>query len=339
MKKVLSTISLIVSLLLMMSVRGAYASTSSLLTLTNTRKGMHIHVYQIAEVRGDQYTYTEAFADATNTSVDLNHLKTSEKLSAAADTLKGYAAKVSGIDVIASANQTNISHLKNGIYLILIDNYQDGYTTYSYLPYIIQISNVTQVELSKYTTTTTSNKVYQYDLTKYWSGGSSYPETVKVDLYNGSTFEKTLTLKKSSNYSLSWTSTTQKNYAIVEHAIKGYTSSVKITNNGDTTHISLINTANSEMTTYHAQAATPQANSTSQTMSGSQKNPSRTMTSSSTPSYESNKTSTHTKKTNTRPTASHHAVKTGDTTNVTKYIALFGFAGLMLIIIGKYLKN
>ena len=160
MKKVLSAILLIVSLLLTMSVRGVYANTSSSLTLTNTKQGMRIHAYQIAEVRGNQYTYTEAFADATHTSIDLNHLKTSEELSNAADTLKGYAAKVSGIDMIASADQTNISHLKNGIYLILIDNYHDGYTTYSYLPYIIQIPKVAKVELSKYTTTT-SNKEYQ----------------------------------------------------------------------------------------------------------------------------------------------------------------------------------
>lgn len=315
-----------------------HAQDLSSLTLTKTMSGMKVHLYQVASIDNDQFSYTKDFSGAKNTSIDLNNLKTSEDLASAASTLKGYAASVQGTDETASGSTLTFSSLSKGLYLLLVDDYTDGSVTYSYLPYLIAIPQTTEVELSKYSTT----EIHKYSLVKHWVNSTDTPDSILVDLYNGSTLEKTITLSKSNNYSYSWTTDTTKNYSIVEHAVTGYSASVSSSESDGTMYFVLTNTKTptNETPNYN----TPKNNET-KTTTKTTGGKSSSGGNSSTPSYNTKKT-TPTKTTTgtesgsgTTNTYANRRVKTGDETRISFYVILLAAAGVILLLVGRFLKK
>lgn len=329
MKKYLKFVCCLLSLLLVLNVQCVYASDSAL-KINQTKNGLQLHLYKIANrnENGD-YTYTSAFSDAKSTSIDLNALKTSSDLDEAAETLKGFAVSQSGIDLTADGDSISYSSLTHGLYLILIDSYKTNDTTYNYLPLLIQFPETSEINLTKYSTTV----LHKYSIVKYWKGGSNYPESIKIDLYNGETLEKKLTLTKENSYTYSWETTEDKNYSIREHTVSGYSSSVNVSENQGTQTFVLTNTKNPETTNSNT-TVVPGEQANNQT-SSSKSNASQTSQTKTTPTANVSKTSGQ----EATPSYASKRVKTGDETKVNASIILLVIAGLVLIVIGKYLKN
>ena len=314
-----------------------HAQDLSSLTLLKTEPGMKIHLYQVADLRSGQYSYTKDFSDAgSETSISLSALKTGNDLAGAAETLKGYASKANGADFTASGNTLKIPSLKSGLYLLLVDSFTKGSETRSYLPYLIAVSQSSEVELSKYSTA----EVHRYSLVKYWNGGTKIPASVKVDIYNGSSLEKTVTLTKDSGYSCSWTSETPGNYSIREHPVSGYKASVSLAENNGTAYFVLTNTKTQEKeengkkksNTYKiSDDATEVENGTSDESGDHETSP-----------YATGKTPSSKISSDEGQTSEAHAdsrVRTGDETRIGIYVILFASAGLLMILIGRMLKR
>lgn len=328
MKKWLKIVSCLLSLLLVMNIQCVYADDS--LKITNTKNGMHVHLYKIADRSDDGYTYTDEFSDAKSTSIDLNNLKTTEDVLQAAQTLKGFAAGRSGTDLIATGDSLTYPSLTQGLYLVLIDNYTSGDTTYSYLPLLQQFPETSEVSLTKYSTTV----LHKYSLVKHWSGGTNYPNSIKVDLYNGNTLEKTLTLTKKNNYAYTWTTTQDKDYSIKEHQVTGYSSSVDVSVSNGTQSFVLTNTKNPvTVTTNSSEVPTDNANNVSNTTSSGTSGTAQTGNSTK-PTVTKTTSGSH-----TTPTLTSKRVKTGDETKINMSIMLLIMAGFVLIALGRFLKD
>lgn len=327
MKKYLKFACCLLSLLLVLNVKCTYAS-GDILKINGTKNGMQLHLYKVANQGDEGYTYTDLFSDAKSTSIDLNHLETSENIEAAAETLKGFAATKTGSDLTANGDSVSYSSLTNGIYLILIDNYKSGDTTYNYLPLLIQFPETSEINLTKYSTSV----LHKYSLVKHWSGGNNYPSSIQVDLYNGNTLEKTLTLTKENNYAYSWETTQDKNYSIKEHQVKGYSASVAVSEDHGSESFVLTNTKNpSTMNTNNTVPSAKESNGSSSTKTGNTKT-------SQTATKPTISTKAEASQKNV-PSYSSKAVKTGDETKVALMITAFAIAGLALILIGRFLKN
>ena len=221
--------------------------------------------------------------------------------------------------------------------MLLVDDYTDGSVTYSYLPYLIAIPQTTEVELSKYSTT----EIHKYSLVKHWVNSTDTPDSILVDLYNGSTLEKTITLSKSNNYSYSWTTDTTKNYSIVEHAVTGYSASVSSSESDGTMYFVLTNTKTPTNETPNYNTPKNETKTTTKTTGGK----SSSGGNSSTPSYNTKKT-TPTKTTTgtesgsgTTNTYANRRVKTGDETRISFYVILLAAAGVILVLVGRFLKK
>ena len=330
MKKWIRIVSFVLTLLLVINIQCVHASTDSL-KVNQTRNGMHVHLYKIADQSDDGYTYTDAFGDAKETSIDLNNLKNTEDVLQAAQTFKGLAASKIGTDLIATGNVLYFPSLTKGVYLLLIDNYTSGDTTYSYLPLLIAFPETNEVALTKYSSTT----IHKYSLVKHWNGGRNYPKSIQVDLYNGKKLEKTLTLSKENNYAYSWTTTENKDYSIKEHQVQGYSSSVDVSESNDTQSFILTNTKNPVTVTSDADnVPTDNENNADQsadtaTYQGGKGN---------VKTSNSGQTKTNAESSNVKPTSTQ-SVKTGDETNINVLIMIFITAGIALMIIGRFLKN
>lgn len=322
-----------------------HAQDLSSLTLLKTEPGMKIHLYQVADLRSGQYSYTKDFSDAgSETGISLNALKTGNDLSSAAETLKGYAQKANGAEYTASGNTLKIPSLESGLYLLLVDRFTKGSETRSYLPYLIAVSQSSEVELSKYSTA----EVHRYSLIKHWNGGTKIPDSVKVDIYNGSSLEKTVTLTKDSNYSCSWTSETPGNYSIREHPVSGYKASVSFAESNGTAYFVLTNTktqgkkenGKKKSNTYK----TPDDDTKAK--KGTADEPDKHGADESgkhgTPSYDTGKkpsSGISSDKGQTPGTHANSQIRTGDETRIEIYVILFASAGLLLILAGRMLKK
>lgn len=302
-------------LFLLISVMGHVYASASALTITHMKAGMTIHLYQVATQVSGQYCYTSQFESADATSIDLNNLDTSEAISQAATTLKGYALQTSGIDQKASTSQVIFRNLDPGLYLVLVDPYQSDGKTYSYLPYLIAFPQTSQMELTKYTTT----QLYKYSLVKHWQGTSAHPNTISVDVYNGKTLERTLTLTSANGYYASWQTAKTKDYAIVEHKVEGYTSSVSMSISQDGQYFVLTNT---KLKTYNSKE-TPATSSN--TVGESQSYNAK-------PGKKSTTLSSNHKITT-------QSVKTGDTTSLYTLMGGLLISGLVLVVLSRVTRN
>ena len=215
------------------------------LTLNECLSGLNVHLYRVANVSKDGiYEYTEEFKDAENTSIDLNKLETSEDLKAAAVTLKGYAVSKEAVTQTATSSTLTYSSLKTGLYLIVADNLVVDGKTYSYLPYLISLPQGTKYDVSidfvKY------SEVYshEYKIIKQWKdNGSTHPNSIEVELYDGNTFLKTITLDAAHNYAYSWKTEQAMNYSIKEKTVKGYKVIVSVSSNDTKTEFVITNTS------------------------------------------------------------------------------------------------
>jgi hypothetical protein len=320
-------------LLILTAIGSVYASSLSL-TINQTKAGMQVHLYKVASVEDNAYVYTDQFKDASSTSVDLNNLKTSASLSSAATTLKGYALKTTGISQSANSSTLTFHNLSEGLYLVLVDPYTSDGVTYSYNPYLVAIPNTKEMNLTKYSST----QLYKYSLVKHWQGGTSTPDSVTVDIYNGSTIEKTVTLTKAKGYAYFWTSNEAKNYAIVEHPVDGYVSSVATSESDNTQSFVLTNTSLTTYNTPGTSSSTTSGGSTTPASEGSNESGNTTSKTYET-SPNGNSTSTSTKSTSSSPVVSNKSVKTGDTTSIQTMVSLLVVAGIVLICVGRFLRN
>ena len=195
------------------------------LTLNECISGLNVHLYRVASVSDDgSYHYTDAFKEAeTNTNIQLDQLKTSEDLKNAAITLKGYAASQKALTKQATSSKVAYTGLKTGLYLITTDNLEFNGTTYTYLPYLISLPQGTSYDVSIDFTKYSKNPSHEYKIVKHWiDNGSKHTDKIYVELYNGSTYIKTIVLDAAHNYAYSWKSEQTMNYSIKEKSVKGY---------------------------------------------------------------------------------------------------------------------
>lgn len=119
---------------------------------------------------------------------------------------------------------------------------------------------------------------------KHWKdNGNMHPESIEVELYDGSTLVKTITLVAKHNYAYSWKSEKAMNYSIKEKNVKGYKGIVSTNSSDSKTEYIITNT-----------------------------------------SIDKPKKNTQ--------------VKTGDMTRIQRYLSLMCGAGLILILLGCFIR-
>ena len=216
------------------------------LTLNECISGLNVHLYRVASVSDDgSYHYTDAFKEAeTNTNIQLDQLETSEQLKNAAVTLKGYAANQEGLTKKATSSTLTYTDLKTGLYLVTADNLELSGTTYTYLPYLISLPQGTSYDVSIDFIKYSKNPSHEYKIVKHWvDNGSKHPEKIYVELYDGSTYIKTITLDAVHNYAYSWKSEKAINYSIKEKSVKGYKGIISSICNDSKTEYIITNTS------------------------------------------------------------------------------------------------
>ena len=215
------------------------------LTLNQCLSGLNVHLYRVANItETGSYQYTEEFKDAENTTIDLNKLETSEDLKNAAITLKGYTAGVEGLTKQALSSQLCYTNLKTGLYLITADNLEKDNTTYTYLPYLISLPQGTNYDVSIDFIKYSKNPSHEYKIVKHWvDKGLTHPYKIEVELYEGSTLVKTITLDAENDYAYSWKTEKAMNYSIKEKSVKGYKGIVSSNSNETKTEFIITNTS------------------------------------------------------------------------------------------------
>ena len=217
------------------------------LTLNECLSGLNVHLYRVASIdEVGSYQYTEDFKEAENTTIDLNKLETSEELKNAAMTLKGYAASQKGVIKKANSSTLSYTNLKTGLYLITADNLELNGTTYTYLPYLISLPQSTKYDVSINFVKYSEVHSHEYKIIKQWKdNGSTHPNSIEVELYDGNTFLKTITLDAAHNYAYSWKTEQVMNYSIKEKKVKGYKGIVSVSSNDAKTEYVITNTSTS----------------------------------------------------------------------------------------------
>ena len=275
-----------VSLFNLFQVTAVDVNKSCSLTLNECLSGLNVHLYRVASISDDgSYHYIEDFKEAEkNTTVDLNKLESSEDLKNAAITLKGYTANVEGITKKATSSTLTYTNLKTGLYLITADNLEREDKTYTYLPYLISLPQKTSYDVSIDFIKYSEIRSHEYKIVKHWKdNGNTHPDSIEVELYDGSTLVKTITLDAEHNYAYSWKTEKAINYSIKEKNVKGYKGIVSTSSNDSKTEYIITNT------------------------------------------------SIDTPKNNTQ-------VKTGDMTRIQHYLSLMCGAGLILILLGCFIR-
>lgn len=255
------------------------------LTLNECLLGLNVHLCRVASVSKDgSYEYTDEFKDAENTSIDLNKLETSEELKNAAMTLKGYAARKEGVTKTTASSTLTYSNLNTGLYLVVADNLVIDGKTYTYLPYLISLPQGTKYDVSIDFIKYSEIRSHEYKIVKHWKdNGNTHPDSIEVELYDGSTLVKTITLDAKHNYAYSWKSEKAMNYSIKEKNVKGYKGIVSTNSSDSKTEFIITNT-----------------------------------------SIDKPKKNTQ--------------VKTGDMTRIQRYLSLMCGAGLILILLGCFIR-
>lgn len=217
------------------------------LTLNECLSGLNVHLYRVASVSKDgSYEYTNEFKDAENTSIDLNKLETSEELKNAAMTLKGYAVRKEGVTKTTASSTLTYSNLNTGLYLVVADNLVIDGKTYTYLPYLISLPQGTKYDVSIDFVKYSEAHSHEYKMIKQWKdNGSTHPNSIEVELYDGNTFVKTITLDAAHNYAYSWKTEQVMNYSIKEKNVKGYKGIVSVSSNDAKTEYVITNTSTS----------------------------------------------------------------------------------------------
>ena len=217
------------------------------LTLNECLSGLNVHLYRVASIDGvGSYQYTEDFKEAENTTIDLNKLETSEELKNAAMTLKGYAANKEGMTKVTTSSTLTYSNLTTGLYLVVADNLVIDGKTYTYLPYLISLPQSTKYDVSINFVKYSEVYSHEYKIIKQWKdNGSTHPNSIEVELYDGNTFLKTITLDAAHNYAYSWKTEQVMNYSIKEKNVKGYKGIVSVSSNDAKTEYVITNTSTS----------------------------------------------------------------------------------------------
>ena len=208
------------------------------LTLNECLSGLNVHLYRVASVSKDgSYEYT---------SIDLNKLETSEELKNAAMTLKGYAVRKEGVTKTTASSTLTYSNLNTGLYLVVADNLVIDGKTYTYLPYLISLPQGTKYDVSIDFVKYSEAHSHEYKMIKQWKdNGSTHPNSIEVELYDGNTFVKTITLDAAHNYAYSWKTEQVMNYSIKEKNVKGYKGIVSVSSNDAKTEYVITNTSTS----------------------------------------------------------------------------------------------
>ena len=217
------------------------------LTLNECLSGLNVHLYRVASIdEVGSYQYTEDFKEAENTTIDLNKLETSEELKNAAMTLKGYAANKEGMTKVTTSSTLTYSNLTTGLYLVVADNLVIDGKTYTYLPYFISLPQSTKYDVSINFVKYSEVYSHEYKIIKQWKdNGSTHPNSIEVELYDGNTFLKTITLDAAHNYAYSWKTEQVMNYSIKEKNVKGYKGIVSVSSNDAKTEYVITNTSTS----------------------------------------------------------------------------------------------
>lgn len=87
---------------------------------------------------------------------------------------------------------------------------------------------------------------HEYKMIKQWKdNGSTHPNSIEVELYDGNTFVKTITLDAAHNYAYSWKTEQVMNYSIKEKNVKGYKGIVSVSSNDAKIEYVITNTSTS----------------------------------------------------------------------------------------------
>ena len=161
-------------------------------------------------------------------------------------TLKGYAANKEGMTKTTTSPTLTYSNLNTGLYLVVADNLVIDGKTYTYLPYLISLPQGTKYDVSINFVKYSEVHSHEYKIIKQWKdNGSTHPKSIEVELYDGNTFLKTITLDAAHNYAYSWKTEQVMNYSIKEKNVKGYKGIVSVSSNDAKTEYVITNTSTS----------------------------------------------------------------------------------------------
>lgn len=126
----------------------------------------------------------------------------------------------------------------------MADNLELENITYTYLPYLISLPQGTNYDVSIDFVKYSKNLFHEYKIVKHWvDKGSTHPDIIQVELYNGSTLVKTITLNAENNYAYSWKTEKAMDYSIKEKSVKGYKGIVSSNSNETKTEYIITNTS------------------------------------------------------------------------------------------------
>ena len=130
--------------------------------------------------------------------------------------------------------------------MVVADNLVIDGKTYTYLPYLISLPQGTKYDVSIDFVKYSEVHSHEYKIVKQWKdNGSIHPNSIEVELYEGNTFVKTITLDAAHNYAYSWKTEQVMNYSIKEKKVKGYKGIVSVSSNDAKTEYIITNTSTS----------------------------------------------------------------------------------------------
>ncbi|MGN0286818.1 MAG: Cna B-type domain-containing protein [Atopobiaceae bacterium] len=237
----------------------AYQETGSLTIDGCKAAGQHFRAYLLASMDADGTLTNEtattaalqqlgyASTDAAMSPQAFDSDTTDDTLRTAAQTWAGYVASAPDVFTVKSATarngQVQFGSMDRGLYLVVADQATVDGVTYSADPILVSVPTTAQkgdqqsIGKAVYnvvvTAKMTSRQSQKQRVVKLWKDdGSSRPESVKVQIMNGTQAYQTVTLDASNNWSYEWEG--QGDWSVRELDVpSGYSSAVSSVTSGE----------------------------------------------------------------------------------------------------------
>lgn len=255
--------------------------------------GQHFHAYLLATMDADGTLTNEtvttaalqqlgyASTDSSMSPQAFDSDTSDDTLRTAAQTWAGYVASASDVFTVKSATardgQVQFGSVDRGLYLVVADQATVDGVTYSADPILVSVPTTAQKDDQQNTTGSavynvvvtakmTSRQSQKQRVVKLWKGdSSSRPESVKVQIMNGTQTYQTVTLDASNNWSYEWQG--QGDWSVRELDVpSGFSSAVSsVTSGQGADQTTVFQVTNSSTTPPNGSKSTKKA---SQTKSG-----------------------------------------------------------------------
>lgn len=254
----------------------AVAPQAGTLTITGAVQGQEFHAYLLAEMEDDgtlaNMPATDAALRDLGYSADdvsmspaaFDSSTSADVLRTASETFSGYVASVPSAfesrDVAASGSTAYFSSLRRGLYLVVADRAEIDGITYTASPILVSVPETVQGADETHAVGSWQKDVAvaakmakeqkpseRFRVTKLWKDTrTARPESVRVQILDGTAVYKEVTLDASNSWSFSWEGT--GDWSVRELDVpEGYTSSVaRVKDSNDTTQTTAFEITNTE---------------------------------------------------------------------------------------------